>query len=171
MKSFFLNYRYDGRECRHTIGAFPRWSVTAAREEARELRKLIDKGHNPAGEKRQRREAPTVQDLINRYLEQHLPRKSASTVRQNDERTMLAEIGQKLGRHTKAADVHGGDIRDMHERITASGRPVRANRILAICSKMFSLSLVPMPGENTPWRSAPANGSLAKPSSRRSAMR
>lgn len=133
--------------------------------------RLIDKGHNPAGEKRQRREAPTVQDLINRYLEQHLPRKSASTVRQNDERTMLAEIGQKLGRHTKAADVHGGDIRDMHERITASGRPVRANRILAICSKMFSLSLVPMPGENTPWRSAPANGSLAKPSSRRSAMR
>jgi integrase len=67
---------------------------------------------------------------------------------------MLAEIGDRLGKHTKVADVHGGDIRDMHHRITESGRPVRANRILAIASKMFSLSLVPMPGENMPWRSA-----------------
>lgn len=50
--------------------------------------------------------------------------------------------------------MHGGDIRDMHRRITDDGRPVRANRILAIASKMFALSLVPMPGENTPWRSA-----------------
>jgi integrase len=155
-KSFFINYHFEGRECRHTIGAFPRWSVTAAREEARELRTLIDKGQNPAGEKRQRRQAPTVQDLIDRYIEQHLPRKSASTVRQNDERKMLAEIGEKLGRHTKVADIHGGDIRDMHHRITESERPVRANRILAIASKMFSLSLVPTPGENTPWRSAAA---------------
>jgi integrase len=153
-KSFFLNYWLEGRERRHTIGAFPAWSVTAAREEANELRKRVDRGEDPAGEKRQRREAPTVQDLIDRYIKQHLPRKSASTVRQNDDRRMLAEIGEKLGRHTKIADIHGGDIRDMHQRITESGRPVRANRILAICSKMFSLSLVPMPGENTPWRSA-----------------
>jgi integrase len=153
-KSFFLNYWHEGRERRITIGAFPRWSVTAARDEAKELRKQIDRGENPAGEKRQRREAPTVQDLTDRYIEHHLPRKSASTVRQNDERKMLAEIGKKLGKHTKVADIHGGDIRDMHRRITEDGRPVRANRILAICSKMFSLSLVPMPGENMPWRSA-----------------
>jgi integrase len=154
MKSFFINYRFDGRECRHTIGAFPRWSVTAAREEAKELRRLVDQGRNPAGERRQRREAPTVQDLIDRYIAEHLPAKSQTAARQNDERRMLAEIGDKLGRHTKVADVHGGDIRDMHQRITEGDRPVRANRILAVASKMFSLALVPMVGENTPWRGA-----------------
>jgi integrase len=42
----------------------------------------------------------------------------------------------------------------MHRRITESGRPVRANRILAVASKMFSMSLVPLPGENKPWRGA-----------------
>jgi integrase len=160
-KSFFVNYWLDGRERRHTIGSFPAWSVTAAREQARELRKLIDNGHDPAGNRRERRVAPTVQDLINRYIEQHLPRKSMSAVRQNDDRRMLVEIGDRLGKHTKIADVHGGDIRDMHHKITKSGRPVRANRILAIASKMFSLSLVPMPGENTPWRSA-ASGNPCK---------
>src|SRR5262245_45086654 len=33
-RSFFLNYRVNGRERRYTIGAFPTWSVKAARDEA-----------------------------------------------------------------------------------------------------------------------------------------
>ena len=152
-KSFFLNYRIDGRERRHTIGAFPRWSVTAARDRAKELRTLIDQGHDPAGEKRERREAPTVQDLIDRYVAEHLPKKSTDEARIADEKRMLAEIGDRLGKHTKVTDVHGGDIRDMHEKITERA-PVRANRILSIASKLFSLSLVPRRGENLPWRNA-----------------
>jgi integrase len=160
-KSFFLNYRFEGRERRHTIGTFPRWSVMAAREEARELRKKIDRGIDPAGQKRERREAATIQDLIDRYIEELLPRRSSPEPRVEDEKRMLEEIGQKLGKHTKVADVHGGDVRDLHRKITESGRPVRANRILAVCSKMFSMSLVPMPGENTPWRNA-AQGNPCK---------
>lgn len=165
-RSFFLNYRIDGRERRYTIGAFPRWSVTAARERAKELRAEIDRGHDPAGQKRERREAPTVQDLIDRYIDEHLPRKSGAEQRVGDEKKMLTEIGEQLGKHTKVADVHGGDIRDMHRKISESvgrsgPRAVRANRILAVCSKMFSLSLVPMPGENTPWRNA-AQGNPCK---------
>ena len=79
---------------------------------------------------------------------------------------MLTEIGKLLGKHTKVANVHGGDVRDMHRKISESigrsgPRTVRANRILAVCSKMFSLSLVPMPGENTPWRNA-AQGNPCK---------
>jgi integrase len=160
-RSFFVNYRIDGRERRFTIGAFPRWSVTAARERAKELRTEIDRGHDPAGQKRDRRDAPTVQDLIDRYVDEHLPRKSGAESRIEDEKKMLSEIGTLLGKHTKVADVHGGDIKDMHRKITESGRPVRANRIMAICSKMFSLSLVPMSGENAPWRNA-AQGNPCK---------
>jgi integrase len=159
-KSFFLNYRLDGRERRYTIGDYPTWSVEAAREQAKELRKEIDKGHDPTGEKRERREAPTVQDLIDRYIEDHLPTKSgADEWRIEDEKKMLGEIGHHLGKHTKIADIHGGDIQEMHRKISESigrlgPRRVRANRILAVCSKMFSLSLVPRAGENKPWRNA-----------------
>jgi integrase len=160
-RSFFVNYRIDGRERRYTFGDFPRWSVTAARERAKELRTEIDRGHDPAGQKRDRREAPTVQDLIDRYVDEHLPRKSGAESRVEDEKKMLSEIGMLLGKHTKVADVHGGDIKDMHRKITESGRPVRANRIMAIASKAFSLSLVPMSGENTPWRNA-AQGNPCK---------
>jgi hypothetical protein len=160
-KSFFIDYRLEGRQRRFTIGPFPRWSAAAAREEARELRKGIDRGHDPARSKRERREAPTVQDLIDRYIAEHLPKKTALEQRIEDEKTMLNEIGEKLGKHSKVADVHGGDIAEMHRRISASigrngPRRVRANRILSICSKMFSLALVPMAGETLPWRNAVA---------------
>jgi integrase len=72
---------------------------------------------------------------------------------------MRAEIGEQLGKHTKIADIHGGDIREMHRRISESNgrhgpRRVRANRILAIASKLFSLSLQPRAGEDRPWRNA-----------------
>jgi integrase len=83
-----------------------------------------------------------------------LAKKTTAEHRKTDERRMLAEIGKKLGAATKVADVHGGDIADIHRRITESGRPVRANRVLALASKMFSMTLTPLPGENTPWRNA-----------------
>src|SRR6516162_6251322 len=107
-KSFFIDYRLNGQQRRYTIGPFPRWSAEAAREEAKKLRKEIDRGVDLAGDKRARRTAPTVQDLIDRYVEDHLPKKTLVGPRLNDEKKMLAEVGDKLGRHTKVADVHGG---------------------------------------------------------------
>jgi integrase len=155
-RSFFLNYRDTaGRERRHKIGAFPTWSVEAARERAKELRRLIDQGQDPAGDKRERREAPTIADLVVRYTTEHLPTKTATGPhRERDELKMLAEIERRLGRHTKVADVHDGDIRAMHAGITKDRGPVRANRILSIASKMFSMSLSSRAGENAPWRDA-----------------
>src|SRR6516165_4677499 len=91
-KSFFINYRIEGREGRHTIGRYPTWSVEAAREEAKALRHRIDRGEDPARDKRERREAATVQDLIDRYIEEHLPTKTGRPDRINDEKKMLREI-------------------------------------------------------------------------------
>jgi hypothetical protein len=121
-KSFFIDYRLNGRQRRYTIGPFPRWSAEAAREEAKKLRKEIDRGVDLAGNKRERRTAPTVQDLIDRYIADHLPKKSGDESRVNDEKRMLGVIGDKLGKHAKIVDIHGGDIADMHRRIAgASG--------------------------------------------------
>jgi len=160
-KSFFIDYRLNGRQGRQTIGPFPRWSAEAARERAKELRKRIDNGEDIAETRRERRTAPTVQDLVDRYIKDHLPKKSGDQHRINDEKRVLAEIADKLGKHTKVADVHDGDIEAMHRQITESGRPVRANRILAVCSKMFALSLRSKDGENAPWRNA-AQGNPCK---------
>jgi integrase len=158
VRSFFINYWLDGVERRHTIGKYPTWSAVAARAEAQELRKRIDRGEDPTQQKRERREAPTVGDLIDRYIADHLPNKAASETeaRKNDEIRMLDLIGEALGRRRKVVDIHDGDIEAMHKQITETRGPVRANRVLAIASKAFSLSLKRLAGENKPWRDAVA---------------
>jgi integrase len=158
VRSFFINYRIDGTERRHTIGKYPTWSASAARAEAQDLRKRIDRGEDPANEKRERREAPTVRDLVDRYIKDHLPNKAAAekAPRLNDEHRMLDLIGESLDWRRKVAEIHFGDIEAMHRQITEDRGPVRANRVLSIASKVFSLSLKPLAGENKPWRDAAA---------------
>jgi integrase len=156
-KSFFFDYRIGGRGKRIAIGKYPAWSAARARIRAKELRQLVDAGGDPAGEKRERREAPTVQDLINRYVRDHLPIRKR--VRLKEENRILAEIGDILGRDTRVASVHHGDMQELHRKITQGyegrkPRPVRANRVLACASVMFSMSLRPLAGEDKPWRNA-----------------
>jgi len=154
-RSFFFNYRADSIERRFTIGRFAPlgWSVAAARERAKELRKRIGAGDDPASQRRDRREAPTMKDLVDRYEDEVIPKKRLTQAfRLNDERKMLGLILAELGQHTKVADVHAGDIEKMHANLTKARGAVRANRVLAVASKAFSRSMVPLAGESTPWR-------------------
>src|SRR3954452_7119975 len=74
-KSFVVNYTIAGRERRLTIGGYPAWSVAAAREQAKSLRRRIDSGEDPLAEKEPDRPAATVTILCDRYLSDHASRK------------------------------------------------------------------------------------------------
>ncbi len=63
------------------------------------------------------------------------------------EREILPAIGDR-----KVAEVHEGDIEALRRGIAERGRAVRANRVLAVASKMFSLALRRKEGEDAPWR-------------------
>jgi len=149
-RTFVLAYRRNGSLRRFRIGAWPEWSVTAARAEAKEIRQRVDRGEDPANERRERREAPTMADLVDRYELEHLARKPERT--HHDDSTMLGHIVRHIGADRRVADVHYGDIVALHRALTVSGRPVLANRTVACASRLFSLSLKPMAGEDRPWR-------------------
>jgi integrase len=137
-RSFVLNYRASGRERRFTIGAPPSWTAAAARERAKELRRAVDRGEDPMAEREADRTAPTVADLAARYLIEHAPRKRAISVR--DDKSMLEKlILPKLGR-IKAEAIRRADIAALHRELSATA-PIRANRVLALLSKMFSLAI------------------------------
>ena len=161
-RSFFLNYRVDGIERRYTIGEFPTGQRTMRAPKPRGSGSGLTRGEDPAAEKRKRREAPTIQDLLDRYIEDHLPTKACyGTWRERDERKMLDLIGDGLGRKSKVADIHFADIEKLHRAITKGNGPVRANRTIEIASKAFSLAMTPLSGEREPWRS-PALGNPCK---------
>ena len=89
-RAFILTYRIEARERRLTIGAWPDWSVTAAREEAKRLKREIDQGRDPMAERDEARESPNVRQLIDRYLEEH----AAKLAKRNreDQASMLRKL-------------------------------------------------------------------------------
>jgi integrase len=138
-RSFILNYRVRGVERRYTVGSYPDWKVSAAREEAKRLKRLVDQGRDPMGERHEERAAPTVNDLLDRYLVEHAPRKRERS-RQEDASLIRQWIRPDLG-NKKVADLRHADVERLHRKITAHGTPTRANRTAALLSKAFSLAV------------------------------
>jgi integrase len=138
-RSFILNYRTRlGRKRRYTIGAFPDWKTGAARTEAAELKQQIDRGGDPLGEIQAAREAPTMADLCERFEAEYLPRKRPSTQRSYRQQ-IAAEIRPALGR-LKVAEVTFADVDAVHRTISKRA-PWRANRVVALLSRMFSMAI------------------------------
>jgi integrase len=140
-RAFILEYRTRaGRKRRYTIGSFPDWTTTGARERAKQLKQQIDMGGDPLADIEAEREAPTMPDLIKRFETEHLPRKRDST-RLDYGRMIKDHISPFFGKHTKVADVSFADVERLHRKITAAGHPYRANAVVRILSKMFNLSV------------------------------
>jgi len=138
-RAFVLNYRFEGRERRITIGSYPDWSTIAARERAKELRRAVDSGEDPLARREERRAAATMSELCARYEAEHLPTKRPGS--QYDDRLMIKRsIKPALG-NMKVAHVTVSDIERLHQGITNRGTPIRANRVVALLSKMFSLAV------------------------------
>ena len=140
-KAFVLKYRRrsDGLRRLLTIGTLPDWTVLAAREEAKRLKREIDGGADPIGEQRTEREAPTVNDLCDRYAEEQLPKRRPSTQREYAS-ILRRHIRPAFGKR-KVATLAFADIDDLHRRVTKSAGPYRGNRVVAMMSKLCSLAV------------------------------
>jgi integrase len=165
-KAFVLSCRIEGRQRQLSIGGFPEWPTDMARKEAARLKRLIDLGRDPMRERLEERQAPRMKELARRYLNEHaIPYKSPKSV--YDDRLMIRrfidptitirgpvgdaveayqpdrpgdrEIAKALG-DAKVRDVDYDDIDDIHHKITLSGRPVTADRVTALLSKMLSFA-------------------------------
>ncbi len=158
-RSFVLDYRFAGRQRRMAIGRWPEWSVTAARERARELRRQIDEGCDPLGERGELRDAPRFKDMIDRYLAEHVPH--LSPVNASDQRAMLTKLVAPHWANELVTEITPHDVAKLLNMI-AQGRarpskakpnnrarklqgakptPVRANRVGEVLRKMFNLAI------------------------------
>ena len=119
-KGFILIYRAAGRQRRMTIGTWPSWSVAAAREEAKRLKRDIDRGEDPMDVRTNARHAPTVAELVERYIDEHLPKLSASSSK--DQASMLKTLVLPEWRSRKVADITPTDVDRLLTKV-AAGRP------------------------------------------------
>jgi integrase len=81
-----------------------------------------------------------VAELIERFEAEHLPRKREGTAA--DYRRMINNhIAPHFGKSLKVADVTHDHVQQLHDRISKRGHLHRANRAIAVLSKMFSLAI------------------------------
>lgn len=138
LASFVMNYRAEGRARRLTIGRYPEWSVAAARKRAAELRRQVDIGIDPLGEKQDAINAPTVHDLFERYCRDHLPKKRPSS-QATDLGMWRKHILPVLGsmKMTKLTYDH---VDSLHRRISRTA-PITANRVIGLLRKACNLAV------------------------------
>jgi hypothetical protein len=141
-RSYRLNYRRqsDGVERRLTIGSTSAWSLVEARKRAAAIRRLIDEGKDPLGEAQERRSAPTIEALIERFKVESLPSRAPRTQREYTDMFrdyLLPSLGRK-----KVSAVERADLERLHAKITAEGKLRRANAVLTIAHVLFEAAIV-----------------------------
>ena len=136
-RGFVLRYRIRGRARLYTIGSRSVWSTVAARNRARELRRLVDQGIDPhEQEARARDEAMTVGEFWSKIYEPlHVPSLRPSS--QRNVRSMWArDILPRIGR-LPVKDVDQADVAALHREVSKRAA-IRANRCRATISSLMS---------------------------------
>ncbi|MDF2234964.1 tyrosine-type recombinase/integrase [Albimonas sp. CAU 1670] len=140
-KGWYLAYRLGGgrgaSQREPKIGDFPAMKAEAARRIAEGWLADVRKGGDPAGERKARREAPRMNDLFDRYLEDHARRHKKVSSVENDVRMIEKRLRPAFGR-LKVAELARPEIAAFHKRLAET--PYEANRALALLSKMLNLA-------------------------------
>lgn len=161
-KSFCVQYRDKmGASRRLTLGAFGRLTVDQARDEARiklgdatkarttpgaddpvtaiakEKEAIAKAKADEEAAAKAYRDLPTVADLAARYLDEHATKRKAAT-RTQAEALLRLYVLPALGA-VKVADVAPEHVDRLHAGLSA--KPIQANKVAALVSKMFSLAI------------------------------
>jgi integrase len=137
---YFARYRNKhGRSRWFTIGEHGKLTVDAARAKAKQIFQAVADGDDPASEREAFRTAPTVNDLLDRYVADHVEQRNRPNTATSFKRIVERDIRPALGQ-LRVAAVTRQDMDRFHRARSAT--PRQANLILAICSKAFSLAEV-----------------------------
>jgi integrase len=139
-KVYFVQYRAGrGRSApvrKVTIGRHGSpWTPDSARLEAKRLLGMVAGGADPAAAQAERRQADTLKDLANRFLEEHVAAKRKQRTGEEYQRLLEKFVLPKLGKK-KLEEVTRGDIAKLHHSLAQT--PYQANRVLAVCSALFT---------------------------------
>jgi len=135
---FAYRARDTGIQRRPRIGAFPKIKAEQARKRAQALAVDVEMGSDPQAERETKRKAARIAELIERFDEEHVSRKRPAT-QEEYRRVIRLYIKPALG-GMRVDDVTTADIEALHRSVSKRGKH-QANRVAAVCSKMFALAL------------------------------
>ena len=132
--AFVLRYLQQGKDRLMTIGEYPTWSLYAARIQANEYRRKIDKGEDILEARRAERAEPTVSDVCDRFIKakRRSGMKSVDDLEALFRNRLLPEVGQKHMKNLRRRDVIA-----LVEKV-ADETPRTASMLLAYIKQMVA---------------------------------
>lgn len=163
LKTWVFMYRHDGRARMLSLGNFPAVTVEAAHAAAATAAQQHAKGLDPAGaaveQRRAERQAPTVSELAEQYLELYArPRKRSAD---RDEALLRRNVLPHWAT-LRVSAIRRADVAALLDKVVARGAGVQANRTHSVLSRMFNwaverqiLELSPVTGYRAPVKESP----------------
>lgn len=139
-KVFMLQYRTNAGERRKpALGLYGELTVEQARSLAQEWLAQVRRGGDPAAEKAQARQAPTVTELCTKFMEDYSKKRNKLSTQAGYQAVINRNIIPLLGRK-KVQDVKRPDIAGLMEKL--SYKQTEANKVFSVLRKMFNMAEV-----------------------------
>ncbi|MBV6871554.1 tyrosine-type recombinase/integrase [Xanthomonas euvesicatoria] len=139
-KVFMLQYRTNAGERRKpALGLFGELTVEQARSLAQEWLAQVRRGGDPAADKAEARQAPRVEELCKKFMEDYSKKRNKPSTRVGYQGVIDRCIIPLLGRK-KVHDVKRPDVAGLMEKL--SYKQTEANKAFSILRKMFNMAEV-----------------------------
>lgn len=119
-----------------TLGAHGQLTCDQARVMAQQVLAAVARGEDPQAEKFKRRKAPVLNDAWERFEAEYLGQRKPQTRREYA--SQWREILKPKFANVAVSDISRSHIESLHKSLRAT--PYRANRILALCSRLLTLT-------------------------------
>ncbi|HEN3456146.1 TPA: tyrosine-type recombinase/integrase [Yersinia enterocolitica] len=139
-KVFMLQYRTNAGERRKpSLGLYGELTVEQARSLAQEWLAQVRRGGDPAAEKAEARQAPTVKELCTKFMEDYSKKRNKLSTQAGYQAVINRNVIPLLGRK-KVQDVKRPDIAGLMEKL--SYKQTEANKVFSVLRKMFNMAEV-----------------------------
>ncbi|HME70493.1 MAG TPA: site-specific integrase [Myxococcota bacterium] len=137
LRTYVLDFTAKGRRRRMALGRHGIITAENARRKAIELLAAVQGGADPLETVQSERRAPTVAELAERFLREHVQAKRKPSTWIEYESLLRVHIIPAIGRF-KVAELTREQITNLHHEMRAI--PAQANRAIAVVSRMFTLA-------------------------------
>jgi integrase len=137
-KTYCIQYRNTVHiKKRLKVGVHGQITAEQARDLAKKNLSQVVQGEDPMEQKKTEMASPRMKELATQYFERHAERKRLKS--QNEDKTMLNKYILPAFGDKRVSQVTFHEIQTLHLKLKAL--PYRANRVLALLSKMFTLAI------------------------------
>lgn len=142
-KTFYHYRKVEGKPERTKLGPWPEWTVDQARRRAASLNGGIAEGKNPAAKIRTARNAPTLGEVFDQFIE--LPTRTKAK-RPKAANTLIGYRQQfkaclESWRDCKLSTIKKSDIEKLHNEIGVERGQYMANRVLGLLKSLFNCAI------------------------------